>query len=381
MNCTICGTGTLVEAAEFGRLPRVTSDCRPWPPGGRIGCCDACGAVQKPVDEDFRDELSQIYSDYVMYAQSGGTEQRSLGASGTLDPRSVQIVDAFVRENALPERGSWLDIGCGNGATLRAVARAFPTWRLVGTELDDRNKATIEAIPGVDRAHCGPLDTLDDAFDVISLVHVFEHVEEPSAFLESLKRLLRPNGLVLIESPYWLGNAFDLAIADHVTHFDGTSLRRCFERAGLHFENGGLRFLDRELYAIARLNGSVTNAAPIGKSSGQQLRRHIAWLNDVADTLARLNGGSVGVFGSSIGATFAYGAREGNIEFFLDEDPDRIGRSHLGIRIFAPDDAAVSGTIFVALPPRLAAVVTAKPARGRWIVPGPYQGEKANLYA
>jgi hypothetical protein len=35
--CSICGNGLLVELAAFRQLRRVTSDCRPWPAGGRLG--------------------------------------------------------------------------------------------------------------------------------------------------------------------------------------------------------------------------------------------------------------------------------------------------------------------------------------------------------
>ena len=34
--CSICGDGLLVELAAFRQLRRVTSDCRPWPAGGRL---------------------------------------------------------------------------------------------------------------------------------------------------------------------------------------------------------------------------------------------------------------------------------------------------------------------------------------------------------
>ena len=48
--CLACGARGLEEIAGFGALPRVTSDCRAFPPGGRIAVCGACGAVISMLD-------------------------------------------------------------------------------------------------------------------------------------------------------------------------------------------------------------------------------------------------------------------------------------------------------------------------------------------
>ena len=73
--CLACGARELEEIAGFGALPRVTSDCRAFPPGGRIAVCGACGAVQKPTDANWQAEVSAIYRQYEPYHQAGGVEQ------------------------------------------------------------------------------------------------------------------------------------------------------------------------------------------------------------------------------------------------------------------------------------------------------------------
>ena len=372
MICTLCRQGTIAVVPQFGELPRVTSDCRPWRRGGSIGLCTHCGGIQKPLDDAYRHELSAIYGEYVMYAQSGGAEQRSIdAAAGALAPRSEQIVGAFVAENAVPENGRWLDVGCGNGATLRAVSQRLPGWRMVGSELDDRNRDTVEAIEGVDRLHTGDLASLDDTFDVVSLVHVFEHVEDPPAFLASLARLLREDGVILIESPLAEGNAFDLAIADHVTHFGDETLRATIGRAGMRCRSVVHRFFDREICAVAERSEASqvagTDSHEVARSRSM-LERQVGWLAEVAAHLESLEG-RVGLFGSSIGATFAYAARAGDVAFFIDEDPGRIGRKHLGVEIVAPDAVHNEGQVFVPLPPQLAKAVASKPGRESWLLP------------
>ena len=37
---------------------RITSDCRPWPAGGRLCACQGCGSVQKLVDDAWNREAA-----------------------------------------------------------------------------------------------------------------------------------------------------------------------------------------------------------------------------------------------------------------------------------------------------------------------------------
>lgn len=373
MRCHLCASDALERVEGFERLRRVTSDCRPWPAGGRLLVCAHCGGVQKPVDAAGREELAEIYAAYEMYAQGGGSEQRAFDPqTGALDRRSPQIVAALTEAVALAPTGRWLDVGCGNGALLRAIAAALPQWRSVGTELDDRNRAVVEAIPGVERLHAGTLEELDGTFDAISLVHVLEHLESPVAFLEALRGRLNPGGFLIVESPLSRGNYFDLAIADHVTHFDETTLRATLQRAGLTVVATGRRFLDRELFAVAaRSQAAVPAPATVSRAF---VAVQVAWLARVAREVGALPPGA-GIFGSSIGATFAAAARDGDVAFFLDEDPDRIGGRHLGRPVLAPEAAPAGAPVYVPLPPQLAAIVLAKPGREKWIAPPEYPVE------
>ena len=96
-NCKVCETGHLEPIEGYAELPRVTSDCKPWPAGGTMCCCDACGAVQKLADEKWFDDIDRIYKAYQIYNLSGGAEQVIFSASGDAAPRSHTLVDFVVR--------------------------------------------------------------------------------------------------------------------------------------------------------------------------------------------------------------------------------------------------------------------------------------------
>ena len=73
--CRVCAMPALEEMAGYTELPRVTSDCKPFPSGGRLAVCIACGATQKPIDTRWQNEIAAIYRNYEPYFQSAGVEQ------------------------------------------------------------------------------------------------------------------------------------------------------------------------------------------------------------------------------------------------------------------------------------------------------------------
>src|SRR5262245_27538126 len=92
-DCRLCGSASLHEVDRFSELKRVTSDSRPWGAGGRLAVCLACGAVQKPVEPDWLDEIGRIYKSYAIYHQAGGQEQPIFTGSGAApEPRSLSLV-------------------------------------------------------------------------------------------------------------------------------------------------------------------------------------------------------------------------------------------------------------------------------------------------
>ena len=158
--CHVCGQRSLDEVAGFRTFHRVTSDGRPWPAGGRLHVCTACGCVQKTADETWSREAASIYADYKIYHAAEGAEQAVFSSSGQTMPRSARLVRGLRALVPLPPAGRLLDIGCGNGALLRTFSQAEPQWSLVGTELDSRHRQAVEAIDRVEAlCTCSPGET------------------------------------------------------------------------------------------------------------------------------------------------------------------------------------------------------------------------------
>ncbi len=103
------------------------------------------------------------------------------------------------REYGNAVRGKrWLDIGAGSGAVLDRLGPI--TREYAGVEPQETASAFLS-----DLGH--PVyksleDAPDDGFDVITLFHVFEHLQDPLALLRTAQKKLTNGGRLIIEVPH-----------------------------------------------------------------------------------------------------------------------------------------------------------------------------------
>ena len=250
--CHLCGASGLLEFPAFRDFRRITSDCRPWPTGGRLCGCPNCGTVQKIVDDEWNREVAELYAGYAIYDQAAGAEQAVFDqATGAAASRSSRLLAALRSAVDLPAKGRMLDVGCGNGAMLHAFSQAMPAWSLAGTEIGEKYRRTIESIPAVEELYtCQPW-VVPGEFDVITMIHVLEHIPHPEAYLKRLETKLRPGGLLIVELPHHVANPFELLIADHCTHFAAETATALLQRAGFEVIQTAEDWVSKELTLVA----------------------------------------------------------------------------------------------------------------------------------
>lgn len=160
--------------------------------------------------------------------------------------KSINIDFKFKIATSGLEPGSILDIGCGSGDFLLKAKKN--NWTIKGIEPAEKAARFAEYSLGIEIIHPKKIKELKDAqFDVITLWHVLEHVEDINEQAQELKRLLKTNGRLVIALPNI--NSFDaqyygkkwagLDVPRHLYHFSFQNI--------LHLmENHGFRFLKRE---------------------------------------------------------------------------------------------------------------------------------------
>src|SRR5205085_10385374 len=95
-----------------------------------------------------------------------------------------------------------------------------------------RYQKQIEAIAGAGSLHIAAPGDVPGHFDLITLIHVLEHIPNPRALLVELRKKLKPGGMLVIEVPAFMRNPFDLLIADHIVHFNEVTILQTMRTAG-----------------------------------------------------------------------------------------------------------------------------------------------------
>ena len=357
----------------------VGSDCTPVPGGIEIGSCVACGLLQKNTSLPWQQLCAKIYGNYQIYHQAAGHEQKARSLSANeLRPRS-ELIAAFLRDRRVfPQCGSVLDIGCGNGAFLRAMNKVFPQWSVTGADLNAGFRDEILAIsPRASFRRSDELTTSSEAYGLVSLIHCIEHIPAPVAYLADARRHIEPGGLLLIEVPDAELNPFDLVVADHASHFSKVTLSAVIKAAGYDLVVSGNVVLGKEITLLARpIHGKPVGALVQPNADAMPAaRRNLAWLGDalkLGRQLAR-EGRPYGVFGTSIAGVWIGNALDREILFYVDEDEERVGRQYFGVPIIAPAAIPSGATVFICLEPQLASAIAARHAGPdrRLVIPPP----------
>ena len=150
--------------------------------------------------------------------------------------RALAVVNA-----ALPGRGKLLEIGSFLGLFLERIRAAG--WQVVGLEpympVADYSRAKygLEIIEGV-----LPNAALPAAhFDAAMMMHVIEHLPDPAENLRELRRVLKPGGVLTVETPRFNSLSFKLLgrrersiqnCPGHIFFFTEQTLRQMLEQNG-----------------------------------------------------------------------------------------------------------------------------------------------------
>lgn len=115
-----------------------------------------------------------------------------------------------------PETSVIADAGCGNGSLLAALRR--PEWEMHGLEISSSGlEQARKSFPGihfhaVDLSKGLPYSALTGKCDVVISTEVIEHMFLPRVFVKNCRDLLKPNGTLILSTPYH-GYAKNLALA------------------------------------------------------------------------------------------------------------------------------------------------------------------------
>ena len=177
------------------------------------------------------------------------------GAGGELrNSAHAQAILKIISDATGGSRGRLLDIGTGRGDVLVEAARHG--WDAEGVEISAdaarvaREHLGLKVTAGSLRAAKFP----DESFDVVTMLDVIEHVPDPIADLQEVRRILKRGGLVVLETPnfaglmsrmggsYWPGY-----MLPHINLFTPANFSALVEQSG--FVLGGCRTVGAEFFS------------------------------------------------------------------------------------------------------------------------------------
>lgn len=182
-----------------------------------------------------KDVLSKYYEseDYISHTDG----KRSYFEKAYHFVKGIALKNKLGLVNRLKNKGTLLDIGAGTGDFLSVAQN--DGWSVSGMEPSEKAKA-IAHKKGVSLAE-NTSGFENHSFDVITMWHVLEHVYDLEAQIIELKRLLKPDGIIIIAVPNF--NSFDAKyykefwaafdVPRHLWHFSKTAIKELFSREGL----------------------------------------------------------------------------------------------------------------------------------------------------
>jgi SAM-dependent methyltransferase len=225
------GAATGRKCLACGAIEPIAAMEPVWPPGWQ---CPACGHMTAQADgiPMFAPELADTVS---------GMDPRAFEALSKVETEHFWFVArneliVGLADRFFPDATSFLEIGCGNGAVLRAMAASRSWQRLVGSELHPSGLAF--ARQRLDRqAEFVQMDARNipatGVFDLTGAFDVIEHIADDEAVLRGLRGATREGGGTIIAVPQhrWLWSRTD-EVAYHQRRYGRGELETRLRRNG-----------------------------------------------------------------------------------------------------------------------------------------------------
>jgi 2-polyprenyl-3-methyl-5-hydroxy-6-metoxy-1,4-benzoquinol methylase len=195
--------------------------------------CTGCGLVFQ-CPECLEKNFSQLYPKFYG-AHANGSPKDIVGKINT----RANEIRARTLETFLAS-GTLFDVGCGSGFFLEFMRRRG--WEVSGLDPAKEHVTFAKEKLGINNIAQGVWSSADkkiEKVDVVSFLHVIEHLNNPVENLAAARNILVPDGLLIIETPNiksWPARIFKsrwvtLDAPRHLNLFSPNNLRHALEKA------------------------------------------------------------------------------------------------------------------------------------------------------
>jgi len=180
------------------------------------------------------------------------------------------------------KKGKLLDIGFGRTTDLEIFKKNG--WEAYGTQIVPHTVA-IAKKKGLN-AFLGELTDAKypkQSFDTVTIWHVLEHLPEPEVYIKEIKRILAPEGKLIIEVPnfqspiakYFKCDWFSLDLPHHLYQFTPPSLTKLLNKHGFSVQKIGYFSIEQSPFSamqsvLNRITGKRNAVFEAIKKQGEQ---------------------------------------------------------------------------------------------------------------
>ena len=226
--------------------------------------CSSCGFI---FTQDYPEESeSGKYYESEAYNPHSNSGKTFIGQLYQLTRRiMLNRKKRIVMKNCRLSTGNILDIGCGTGHFLNSMKMAG--WKTEGVEINTKAGEFASSAFGLKVFQPRELLSIpDNKYDCITLWHVLEHFHEPFKYFREIKRLIKPEGTVIVAlpnsdsvdsrhyGPYWA--AYD--VPRHLWHFSPEAFSLFARENG--FEVSFRSYLPFDVFYISILSETYKGA-------------------------------------------------------------------------------------------------------------------------
>ncbi|XDD49028.1 class I SAM-dependent methyltransferase [Leptospira sp. WS92.C1] len=208
-----------------------------------IYLCECCGLqIQYP-----RPKASELYTEEY-YTGNADFSYR--------DERKTERFDRYVWKARIKniqkfkQSGEFLDVGCSFGGFLNCAQEAG--FRVTGVEISPYSAEVAKARGfQVFQGEFIDADLPENFFDVVTLVEVIEHLSEPALVFKKFFRILKPGGLLLLQTANFeglqaieAGSAYHYYLPGHFYYYSESNLKKILDQSGFtnHITYPGVDF-------------------------------------------------------------------------------------------------------------------------------------------
>jgi SAM-dependent methyltransferase len=351
--CAACGS-TLQQILNLGNQPLANAlltretlhDPEPRFPL-TLALCPTCGLVQ--ITESVPPE--ELFREYAYFSS----------VSEAFVEHARVLVDRLIEDRHLTAGSLAIEVASNDGYLLQHYARAGVPVLGIDPARNVAAAAIARGVPTVveffDLRLADELRSTGRTADVIHANNVIAHVPDLDAFVAGIVRVLKPNGVAVVETPYVRDLVerleFDTIYHEHRFYHSLTALSRILERQGLvvadverlSVHGGSLR-----VYAVHRgaevpspaVAALLAEEDELGLGSPAYYLDFAARVEALGGDLRRLLAGlredglTVGAYGAAAKGTVllnAFGIGPETLEFVADRSPYKQGLYMPGVHV------------------------------------------------